>query len=145
MTRWRPRASWVLRWGGLAAVVVVLGAIALSVVWEVTLYSRRVSIGVGGGAVGMLAPGSKDFSACFVSLRADPLDIYFRPVLLRSPSGKVALRVPLWMPLLIVSAPTLLAWRRWRPAEDGVCTGCGYNLSGITTGVCPECGKAAGA
>jgi rRNA maturation endonuclease Nob1 len=47
---------------------------------------------------------------------------------------------------------TLIAERFWlreairhlrgRLTEMGRCAGCGYNLTGNTTGVCPECGAA---
>ena len=33
--------------------------------------------------------------------------------------------------------------RRWRRRRRGLCTACGYNLTGNTTGVCSECGEAA--
>ena len=44
----------------------------------------------------------------------------------------------------------MLAWFRWdRPFEvrqewkaKGLCVGCGYDLTGNVSGVCPECGQA---
>ena len=50
-----------------------------------------------------------------------------------------------------VAAPTVIAaflWYRWdRPHElrrrrraMGLCVGCGYDLTGNVSGVCPECG-----
>jgi hypothetical protein len=53
--------------------------------------------------------------------------------------------VPLWMPLLPVGAATGLAWLGGRRARPGCCAGCGYDLRGLTGGVCPECGEATGA
>ncbi len=56
--------------------------------------------------------------------------------------------VPLWLPLVVVLAPTAAAWRRdvialrrWRV---GRCPKCGYDLRGLGPGsvVCPECGGA---
>jgi hypothetical protein len=48
--------------------------------------------------------------------------------------------VPLWLPFLALLLPTLLLWRldRRRP-PPGHCR-CGYNLTGLTSGRCPECG-----
>ena len=44
---------------------------------------------------------------------------------------------PLWVAFIIVGVPTAsLCWRKTRH-----CAGCGHDLAGITTDVCPECGK----
>jgi len=57
--------------------------------------------------------------------------------------GNLLLNSVYW-PLLF----TLISWgrHRWRlrnVAEDDIlCEGCGYNLLGNTSGVCPECGTA---
>ena len=50
--------------------------------------------------------------------------------------------LPLWLPLLIVVFPTFLLWRSdRRRIPPGHCERCGYNLTGNTTGRCPECGQ----
>jgi hypothetical protein len=48
--------------------------------------------------------------------------------------------IPLWIPFLALLLPTLLLWRleRCRP-PPGHCR-CGDNLTGLTSGRCPECG-----
>ena len=51
-------------------------------------------------------------------------------------------RIPLWLPLLVVAPATLLLWRLDRRVAPGHCRRCRYNLTGNTTGVCPECGTA---
>ncbi len=49
-------------------------------------------------------------------------------------------RVPLYAVFATVAVPTLLAWRFWpKPLKPGHCR-CGYDLTGNTSGVCPECG-----
>ena len=49
---------------------------------------------------------------------------------------------PLWMPFLVVTLPTLVAWRRYvRAIPPGHCPHCDYNLTGNVSGVCPECGE----
>ena len=64
----------------------------------------------------------------------------WRPTVLRDPDGWV-LEVPLWIPFLLVSSPiALLWWRNRRRIPPGHCQKCGYNLTGNTSGICPECG-----
>ena len=53
---------------------------------------------------------------------------------------ETALWVPFWLPLLLEAFTA--AWLFWRdrlPAK-GPCRECGYDLTGNTTGRCPECG-----
>lgn len=53
--------------------------------------------------------------------------------------------VPLWvLPVLLVAYPALhrliRAARRHRLIARGSCLGCGYDLRGSISGICPECG-----
>ena len=50
--------------------------------------------------------------------------------------------IPLWIPFAAVGAPTVVLWflGRRRP-KPGHCRRCGYNLTGNTSGICPECGE----
>lgn len=54
--------------------------------------------------------------------------------------------VPAWvLPVVIASYPLILLagmMRRHAAIRRGCCGSCGYNLSGNTSGVCPECGTA---
>ena len=52
------------------------------------------------------------------------------------------LTLPLWIPLALAAIPTLALWRRDRRPGPGHCPTCHYNLTGNTSGVCPECGTA---
>jgi hypothetical protein len=49
--------------------------------------------------------------------------------------------IPLWIPLVTLAVLTVILWSRARCPPRGCCQTCGYNLTGNTTGVCPECGK----
>jgi hypothetical protein len=58
-----------------------------------------------------------------------------------------SLRFPLACLILVgLSYPTVVAirgpLRRWRRRRKGLCLKCGYDLTGNTSGVCPECGEA---
>lgn len=55
------------------------------------------------------------------------------------------LQCPIWLlPALFAPFPTFALIRgpvrRWRRRRRGLCVGCGYNLTGNVSGVCPECG-----
>lgn len=54
---------------------------------------------------------------------------------------------PTWFPILCFGAYPVISllrsipgWRRNRRRRRGLCVKCAYNLTGNTTGVCPECG-----
>ena len=50
--------------------------------------------------------------------------------------------LPLWIPFLVIAIPTAFLWwsdRRRIPLHS--CKGCGYDLTGNMSGMCPECGQ----
>jgi hypothetical protein len=52
--------------------------------------------------------------------------------------------VPCWMLAAAAAVPTAwLWWRDSRRTPPGACPTCSYDLSGNTTGICPECGAPA--
>ncbi len=53
---------------------------------------------------------------------------------------KVVNEHPLWFLLIVVAAPTGFLFHRHRQKLRGHCQECGYNLTGNTSGICPECG-----
>ncbi len=74
-----------------------------------------------------------------------PYEVYWLPKLIHGRYSGVRtthLFVPLWMPLLAVGSATILCWRRDRRYPPGHCQKCGYDLTGNTSGACPECGVA---
>ena len=48
--------------------------------------------------------------------------------------------IPLWLPLLLIAAPTAWLWYTDRRAKPWQCAKCRYDLRGLDGGVCPECG-----
>lgn len=63
----------------------------------------------------------------------------------RQGPGHWWLYIPLWAPAMAIGLPTAYLWRRRlrRPGLAGLCAACSYDLTGNTTGVCPECEKPA--
>lgn len=53
---------------------------------------------------------------------------------------RVSGRIPLPFLLLVFAIPTALLWYRDHGSQRGCCRICDYNLTGNTSGVCPECG-----
>lgn len=50
--------------------------------------------------------------------------------------------LPFWIPFLLIAIPTAILFYRDRPRpKPGHCPACRYNLTGNTSGVCPECGE----
>ncbi len=49
-------------------------------------------------------------------------------------------RLPLWLPMLILAVPTGILFWRDRRYPPGHCQRCGYDLTGNVSGRCPECG-----
>lgn len=59
--------------------------------------------------------------------------------------GRMAITLPLWLPFVLVTTPSVLLWakdiRRRRRGRAGLCVKCGYPCRGHTPHAkCPECG-----
>lgn len=50
-------------------------------------------------------------------------------------------RLPLWIPTVALLIWCALAWRRARFPRPGLCPRCGYDLAGLPSEQCPECGR----
>ena len=61
-----------------------------------------------------------------------------------SDPGLFGVGLPLWMPLLLVAIPTAMLFLRDRRPPPHCCQGCGYDLTGNTSGRCSECGAKTG-
>lgn len=58
-----------------------------------------------------------------------------------APRGGLSILIPLWLPLLLTAIPTASLWWVDRRHPRGHCQKCNYNLAGLTTAICPECGQ----
>jgi hypothetical protein len=146
----RPRLRRLLKWGGLAICLLLAAAWAVSVPFDVVYRSKGYYVVV------ELVAGQ----ACVTHWPVNPrpgqgrkvLEVQKRPTWQcdwhsawgTGKSGAFSyswMNIPLGMPLLLVGIPTMLVfWRDRRRIPPGHCQACGYDLTGNTSGVCPECG-----
>ena len=137
----------VAKWTGVAVCGVLVMAWIGTGRWLLCYnYVRRdgtgVSVQLGHGAVALVrTDASGHFPLGVVRFR----DRYWHTLWLpdrRSVGRSIHLVCPMWMLLLPVTIPTAYLFYRDRRPPRGHCQGCGYNLTGNVTGVCPECGCA---
>ncbi len=141
----------MIKWAGTLLTITLLG-LQLASAWYWMSYGSRRGVCVGAG-VGCLAVFWWDTSAFrdpkgsvgwqagerpkaarvlwwgHVGLHADLSEVY----------------VPFWMLAAATGVPAAWLWFLDRGrTRRGCCRGCGYDLTGNTTGVCPECGRTLG-
>lgn len=148
--KWRRR----LKWGGFTLCLLVLltwGA-SLFLTWGYFVANPgryMIDVNLNGGV--LLAHWWDDYDSplrLLVFPRESAFDIRrefsppsWRLELETGSKGYVGIGLPLWVVFVVVVIPTaFLFWRDCRiPA--GYCENCGYDLTGNTSGVCPECGE----
>ncbi len=142
-----------LKKSGLALCVLVL------IVWGVSSrftfgYNRFEkeafrSFGVAGGRVEILwinrhyGPAWRDATPTgwvFIRRPRPPSYGFALPTMSALGSQHTKFRLPLWIPLLLLTFPTCLLWHLDARARRGLCQCCNYNLTANTSGICPECG-----
>src|SRR5262245_33607746 len=154
MTRTRR----LLKWCGTTLCVLILGVAVLSFRWQycglmgysVTLYAR-------GGSIEAYWVGRFPHLFAWPEWESSvPLNHWPEwkyawsqqptwPTLTHPSRGESLLTIPLWLPFVLIAIPTaLLSWLDRRRVVTGKCRKCAYDLTGNTSGVCPECGTPTG-
>lgn len=148
------------KWAG-TIVCIVLGGTIIATRWFVvgssfTAGSQVYTTALAGGVIWAAAPyGDIDpWNTSWIETRAvevassskigrlKPPDLVWWPSKTGLGARRWVIRFSLWIPLVIVGLLTASLWwlDRRRPLP-GHCR-CGYNLTGNTSGRCPECGAA---
>lgn len=99
---------------------------------------------IGYGRFTLYFPGIREAGESFCYSRStNELDSWADQFGLVTPSaGGCGIELPLWILAVVFGAAT---WKLLpRRIEAGHCVGCGYDLTGNTSGRCSECGRAAG-
>lgn len=149
MTRRAGIRRWV-RWGGVAAMVVIAGVWGASAFGFVGIYLDQSGgfCGIGSGvfawSAGVPAPGPSSWQL-MVNLFPKELwpKVYWLPRLASPQPGNLSY-VPLWMPWIVIAGFTFWLFRADRLKAPHACPACGYDKTGLPAGApCPECGAAA--
>ncbi len=105
-----------------------------------------VQIGAGCVAVVWNKPNGWDTDVPAWGAQRNDFGRFFWAPRWSSGPGSMLVMLPLWIPLLLTGLLTLWFGLRFRrPAGRTNLCECGYDLTGNTTGVCPECGRTVGA
>ena len=146
--KWYSRLRSPLKWAGLAASLLLAFPWASSFHriwdswWDLALRSGyRVTINEGCIALVHAGRGANDVCEGFHPPAWHlSWQISLRPQVHRNETWII---LPTWAAIAFVFLPTALIWRydlRQRRPKPGHCLGCGYDLTGNQSGLCPECG-----
>jgi hypothetical protein len=137
---------------GIAACVLIVVAWGVSLRWHATRYGPGPSVLLAAGNVRLIWFSGQRVKTAFTGWRVYPgspgiLRYGFSwPYVALAPFPYAStVRLPLWLPLLVIAIPTAILWHRdRRRIPPGHCQSCGYNLTGNVSGKCPECGTGVG-
>ena len=147
----RNAVSYALVAGTLACLA--LGSLLIALAWAVSLrwvtgYGREYALSDGSFRCWQL---TFEYGACYwnsfgpgcdgleIHPCSLPVRIDWRPLFEVRPFPEFGL--PLWIPFLLVAIPTGILFWRDRRTPPGHCQRCRYDLTGNTSGICPECGE----
>ena len=137
----KRKRGWV-KWVGVAACVFLLCG-WIGSFWSAFGYAGRnvtVDLSVGCFEVGVY-PFVLSKQGWFASRMN--YEVYWLPKVIHGSFGTLRstlLFLPLWIPLLLVGAATIVAFRHDRRLAPGHCQTCGYDLSHVKSDTCSECG-----
>ena len=141
MSRKRLRRWYRLKWVGLAASLALLIVLLLQ---PIEVDANKTTFWVFDSSLLVFHyPGGRSgvWNDAMVPFATKPnLFPRYRNVMIRASGRVLCLSVPLPLLLLLTLIGTGLLWRLDHRFPPGYCQDCGYDLTGNTSGVCPECG-----
>jgi hypothetical protein len=152
----RRRIRWTRagKWAGVVTLAAIAAIWFVNGRWGVGLH--RLWPTSAGYTSLWLEKGCLGYDAGIVDIAKYRPALFPKPLLIRAPRGwrwtfrfdsapvGMIVVVPLWAPWVGLLLSTFWLWRLDRPRPPEVCAKCGYDLTGNTIGVCPECGAKGG-
>ncbi len=134
-----------VRWAGVSVCAVLVLWSVVSLRYAVKFTSRHFMVQVWAGWVGVFhfSLARPESGVSFATGWADGTSaesaLWFK--MSRNGPRDWGLDVPMWSLLAVAAVPTaVMSWRDRRKFGAGRCRQCGYELAGLSGGVCPECG-----
>ncbi len=147
-TKWRQRLCGTCKWSGvtlcvlLFALWLVSGWCQIAVQWPLRNGSS-VELDASEGGVSLFIFTPTRVSELTVGFEFGQFSFdYSYQFSYRVGPDQMWIFFPLWFPLLLIALPIgFLFWSdHRRRTKVGCCEECGYDLTGNTSGTCPECG-----
>lgn len=139
-------------WMWTAALLFSLFAWFASIVWTFEYTSESYTIGVADGRGIYYSIGRMDLPAYSLGFRCsanshgvkESFGFAFKTLPEVDIKGTIKqVIVPFWPLVTVLAVPTCISWVRWHRnlrRAVGLCSKCGYDLTGNESGVCSECG-----
>ena len=145
----RRKRSKTLRMA-LASLIALQAALCVaSMIWRFEIHSKHYQLDIGSGELRVFSlfslynnPASFGGPTASIARIRGPIRLLLWPRYeVQTGGGARSLTIPLWIPIVaLLSVAALLVYRDRTRRQPGHCRQCGYNLTGNTTGRCPECG-----
>lgn len=140
MTR-RNRLRRMMKWGGLFGCFTFMVSWCLSIYGYVDLNYGRFNIAAQCGGLKVIQQrGPHEHLTRLEYSWFQNSCLRLVPHAMSTPSMKIWLFVPFWLPFFAFAIPTIILLLHGRLKTEGCCLECGYDLTGNESGVCPECG-----
>jgi len=142
----------ILKYACVGVTITVTIVIGLSLTWHVYYVGDKFAVGWWAGGLEYLNWKSKPkFQQEGLEQMLYPMGFRVDRIVLKDRYGGLLMRLPRWSPVKVelpnwllfatTTMPTaFFFWLDRRRTRPGHCQQCGYNLTGNTSGICPECG-----